>query len=924
MSGQTLAPGAIMRAHRLLCSPFISDEEFRAALGGSRADLTTIGRYLMQPVAERPAISPFFDRAFYRATNPDIADADADPLLHFIETGLAELRAPHPLIDLRFITLSDPLVLGTPPAARALFDLLDWDLAAPSPYFDPQEYRARLGEAAPPHGMLLHFLNLGLASGLSANPLMDHAWYATRYDDVRPDPYEALRHFIVLGDLEGRAASPRFNGALYRARYPDVAVAGVPPLWHFLTHGRVEGRQVPADTLYGESAPPRRPIATGAAVPATPQDVLRAHGAITATLQRARQARQDSAVVTAPAITPATSPAADIARLRFPAVTAPRLSILVPMYNEIDVTIDCLHSVLNTGGTLAYEVILADDCSTDPDALLFDGVENLVVIRQPTNQGFIRNCNAAFARCRGEYVLLLNNDAQVMPGALAAMVAALDADSMIGAAGPKIIYPNGRLQEAGCYVRPNGESGMVGLFADPSEPGYCYDRDIAYSSGAALLVRRALVGPILFDEAFRPAYCEDVDLCLRLIDAGYRVRYVHNAVVLHHLSVSTNRESVARKMRTIVANQHKLVERWGPLIRGLDRVRVLAFYIPQFHPTPENDLWWGKGFTEWTNVAKAQPSFLGHYQPHLPADLGFYDLRAADALRAQAALAARYGIEGFCVYYYNFGARRVLSKPLDTVRANPDIPFNWCICWANENWTRHWDGGEKAILLEQSYDTATLASIIADAVDQATDDRYIRVDGKPLFLVYRPLLLPNPTGFAADCRRAFEAAGFPGVHLAYVESMEAVNKALRPADIGFDAAIEFPPHGLAVPCEDSAEITKDGWTGYRYDYPETVAAFVSRETVAYPRYPTIFPSWDNTPRQPLRGTSFDNASPEVFRAYAEAKIDEIRSFHMRDERLLFVNAWNEWAEGAHLEPDAGYGHRWLEALRDAVTAKRWS
>jgi hypothetical protein len=447
---------------------------------------------------------------------------------------------------------------------------------------------------------------------------------------------------------------------------------------------------------------------------------------------------------------------------------------------------------------------------------------------------------------------------------------------------------------------------------------------VAYASGAALMVRARLAGHVLFDEAYLPAYCEDVDLCLRLIDAGYRIRYLHEAVAVHHLSVSSNRQSVARKMRTIVANQHRLVERWGDLIRRLDRVRVLAFHLPQFHPTPENDLWWGKGFTEWTNVAKAQPSYDGHYQPHLPADLGFYDLRSPEALRAQAELARRYGIEGFCVYYYNFGERRVLSRPLDVVRANPGIPFHWCLCWANENWTRHWDGGEKSILLEQSYDEATLASIVADAVAQAADDRYIRVDGKPLFLVYRPLLLPDAKGFAAMARAAFEAAGFPGLHLAYVESMEAVNAQLRPAGIGFDAAVEFPPHGLAVPAADTRHIVKDGWAGYRYDYPETVAAFVTRPGVPYPRYPAVFPSWDNTPRQPLRGTSFDGASPEAFGAYVEEKIEEVRQFHMGEERLLFVNAWNEWAEGTHLEPDAAFGHRWLEALRDALAGKRWS
>nr|WP_283949509.1 glycoside hydrolase family 99-like domain-containing protein [Limobrevibacterium gyesilva] len=643
-----------------------------------------------------------------------------------------------------------------------------------------------------------------------------------------------------------------------------------------------------------------------------------------ARVEEERQRLKEAVAVTPPELIRTEDVASAIAGLRLPHVAAPRLSILIPVYNEIDYTVDCLLSIERDAPGLPFEVVLADDCSTDPDAALLAEVPNLVLLRQAENQGFIRNCNAAFARCRGEYVLLLNNDAQLMPGAIGRMVAALDADDGLAAVGPKIIYPNGRLQEAGCFLRPNGESGMIGLFRDPDEGGFCYDRDVAYCSGAALMFRRACAGATLFDEMFRPAYCEDADLCLRFQAAGQRVRYLHEAVVVHHLSVSTNRHSMTAKLRTITANQHKLVERWGELIRRMDRVRVLAFYLPQFHPTPENDLWWGKGFTEWTNVAKAQPSYAGHYQPHLPADLGFYDLRTRAALQLQAEMAARYGVEGFCVYYYNFGSRRVLSQPLEVVRANPDIPFNWCLCWANENWTKHWDGGDKEILLEQSYDQATLDSIIADAVADAADPRYIRVDGKPMFLVYRPLLLPDPQGFAASCRAAFAAAGHPGVHLVYVEGMEAVDQTVRPADLGFDASVEFPPHGRAVPTEAAADIVKEGWSGYRYDYPSTVSAFVKRGSVPYPRYPAVFPSWDNTPRQPMKGTSFDGISPEAFRVYVEEKIEEIRQFLMGDERMLFVNAWNEWAEGAHLEPDTGYGHRWLEALRDAVAAKAWA
>ncbi len=910
-------------AHRSLCSGFVSEDLFRRAFGGGRADVSLVLRYLKLPAAQRPALSWYFDPDFYLAANPDIATSGRDPLLHFIDTGAAELRSPHPLIDLRYILAADAEVLGAIPQVEMLVDLLEHDRASPSPYFDPRHYREQLGGKAPGNALLRHFLQHGVREGRTPSALLDPGWYAGRYPDVPSEPYRALRHFITQGDAEGRAAGPAFDGTLYRARYTDVADSGIPPLRHYLIYGRREGRQGAVERRPAAAAP-GAPVQVGQPRPVTAEETQRAFADMRALLKCARQQRKDTARVAAPALSVSARPARDLAGLKFAPVRAPCLSILVPAFNELAMTVECLLSIRKAAPALAFEVVVADDCSTDPDMALLGRVANLLHVRQPANVGFLRNCNEAFRHCRGDYVLLLNNDAQVLPGAIDRLAAALDADPALAAVGPKIIYPNGRLQEAGCFVRPNGESGMVGLFADPDEGGYCFDRDVTYCSGAALMLRRALVGETLFDEAYRPAYCEDADLCLRLIAAGHRVRYVSGAVVAHHLSVSTNRGSAARKRRDISRNQQRLSERWGEQLRRMDAVRVLAFYLPQFHPTPENDLWWGAGFTEWTNVVKARPSYAGHHQPHLPADLGFYDLRLPDALRRQALLARRYGIEGFCVYYYNFCSRPILSQPVETVLANPDIPFRWCLCWANENWTRHWDGGAREILLEQNYDTATLAAIIADAVAQAADPRYIRVNDRPLFLVYRPLLLPDAPEFAARCRAAFAAAGFAGVHLVYVEGMETVDRMMSPTDLGFDASVEFPPHGRAVPASSAADIVKDGWSGYRYDYPDTVTAFLTRDTVPYVRYPAIFPSWDNTPRQPLRGTSFDGATPEAFRVYAEEKIEELRQFLMGDQRLLFVNAWNEWAEGAHLEPDTLHGHRWLEALREALSAKAWS
>ena len=626
----------LKRAHRSLCSGFVSEELFRRSLGAGRADISIVAGYLRLPVAQRPSLSWYFDPAFYLAANPDIAEAGIDPLLHFIDTGIAELRSPHPLVDLRFIIAEDTLVLGATPQIEALVDLLEYDLASPSPYFDPQHYIDQLAGRAPGNALLRHFLMHGLRAGCTPNPCLDPVWYAERYPDVPDEPYAALRHFITQGDSEGRAAGPAFDGGLYRTRFTDVADSGIPPLQHYLMHGRREGREAAGERRTAVARPDVS-VEVGLPCPIDADEALRACADMRGRVQAGRQRRKDAVHVAPPDLITSADPARDIARLRFPRTRSPRLSILVPVFNELTVTVECLLAIQQAEPGLSFEVVVADDCSTEPGIESLRRVPNLVYVRQPSNVGFLRNCNEAFGRCRGDYVLLLNNDAQVLAGAIDRLAAVLDAEPTVAAVGPKILYPNGRLQEAGCHVRPNGESAMVGLFADPDEGGYGFDRDVTYCSGAALMFRRALAGETLFDEAYRPAYCEDADLCLRFIGAGHRVRYVSGAVVVHHLSVSTNRSSVTRKLRTISRNQQLLSERWGDLLRRLDSVRVLAFYLPQFHPTPENDLWWGAGFTEWSNVVKARPSYAGHYQPHLPADLGFYDLRAP-ASRGSASI----------------------------------------------------------------------------------------------------------------------------------------------------------------------------------------------------------------------------------------------------------------------------------------------
>jgi GT2 family glycosyltransferase len=905
-----------------LSSPFVNDALVHASLGACMHSPDAVEIYLRLPISARPNISHYFDRDYYLQKYPDAAQPGLDPLLHFISRGCSEGRSPHPLVDLDYIRSQDRSLLSEPTKPEELCDVLEYNLADPSCYFSVDYYRGQVkGVNDLPIALLEHFLTQGYRLGLRPNPFFDALWYLRQLEHVF-DVRDAIRHFVLQGDREGRAPSPQFSSRRYLERYLDVADAAVPALAHYLSCGQYEGRSVLPENFTPAIQPPA--VATDLGVREAPVLLGSNDSGYEAMCERIRAVRQkqkDCVNAKAPDILKLKNPITTCAKLKFKKVRDPKVSILVPVYDELSFTAECINSIERFKGKHRIEVVIADDASPDPAINSIRKIEGLVYVRQPSNVGFLRNCNSALKFCHGEYLLLLNNDAQLMPGALDALIAVLDADPEVAAVGPKILYPNGRLQEAGCAIDRNGNTTMVGLFADPSLPGFSFARDVHYCSGAALLIRSVELGDTLFDPEFAPAYCEDADLCLRLIANGRRIRYCPEAVVVHHLSVSTNKQSVTKRLQLVARNQQKLQQKWTTLLENMNKARVICFYLPQFHPTPENDYNWGKGFTEWTNVTRARPGYLNHYQPHLPADLGFYDLRVKQTIERQVALARRYGMSGFCVYYYNFGDQRALDQVLEAVAADPSLEFPFFICWANENWTRHWDGGAKHIIFEQKYDPDTLMQIIKDAVRYAADPRYLRVYDKPIFAVYRPLLIPDTHAFCQLCRKTFREAGFEDVHLVFVESMETVGKEIIPKDIGFDACIEFPPQGIGVEMEPPPSALTEDFAGTVYDYEATVENCVSRRSIAGKRYPTVFPGWDNTPRQPTRGDSFVRCTPEAFQVYLEEKLEEMSAMFVGDERLLFINAWNEWAEGAHLEPDQAFGHRWLESVRNALQSK---
>ncbi len=301
-----------------------------------------------------------------------------------------------------------------------------------------------------------------------------------------------------------------------------------------------------------------------------------------------------------------------------------------------------------------------------------------------------------------------------------------------------------------------------------------------------------------------------------------------------------------------------------------DDVRAIAFYLPQYYPTAENDAWWGKGFTEWTKVVEGRPLFHGHYQPQLPADLGFYDLRVPEARQAQAQLARQYGIHGFCYYHYWLDGRRLLDRPFAEVLASgkPDFPF--CLCWANHNWTRRWDGLNSEVLIAQNHTLAGDRAMIRELMPAFRDPRYIRVRGRPLFLVYRASELSDPRAVALAWREEAVAAGLPGLYLVRAEVHDDAHTQQDPAQIGFDAAYEFPPHGIRVAKPSSATPGLDpAFSGLAYEYAEVARDFATRPTPNYRRFHAVMPSWDNTARVGRRAHMAVNSSPEAYRSWLE-------------------------------------------------------
>ena len=349
--------------------------------------------------------------------------------------------------------------------------------------------------------------------------------------------------------------------------------------------------------------------------------------------------------------------------------------------------------------------------------------------------------------------------------------------------------------------------------------------------------------------------------------------------------------------------------------------KLIAFYLPQFHSIPLNDKYHGKGFTDWRNSSSAIPQFTGHYQPHLPADCGFYDLSNPKVLEEQSQIAQKYGIYGFCYHYYWFSGDRLLEKPIFDMLNNKNVTIPFCLCWANENWSKQWDGGDMEIIKPQTSDENDGEKFFNDILPFFKDNRYIKIDNKPVLVIYRPNLFKQDAfiKFIADLRKCAKQNGFNDLFI--ITSNYTLKE--NPTEWGLDGVVEFPPHGFR---DNGIKKVRSIKT---YGNPNFVAKvydmkdYVNKKRYLYKSnyniFKGLFPSWDNTARKAYSGASvFYGLTPDIYKKWLKGCIEYTKQTKDENSQFVFINAWNEWAEGAHLEADLKYGYTYLKATKEAL------
>ncbi|HWA43838.1 MAG TPA: glycoside hydrolase family 99-like domain-containing protein [Hypericibacter adhaerens] len=720
---------------------------------------------------------------------------------------------------------------------------------------------------------------------IEASGLFDGAYYRRAYPDVAEAGADPLAHYLRFGAKEGRDPSAAFSTFYYLDTYPDVRASRMNPLLHYILVGKAEGRspQAPAshssrDPAAGSPAPgalgaDRPPFAIPLSTRSLPRIAVVLHLYyldLWPEIGRQLQAIQEpfDLIVSVP----------EARRPEAEAMIAPLfpLAQIVAVQNR-GRDVGPFLMLLGSGRLDRYDYVCKIHGKKSPHRL--DGNE--------WRHDLLGN--------------LLGGS-----GTVGHLVAWLDANPGTGLIGPAGLRVHDRDNRWGSNEeRVRKLAARAGLAENEVR--------LDFFAGSMFWCRPAALEPLkslkLGLADFEPeqnqidgtlAHALERLFVLAAAHAGFAVREA-DEIAAAPLPVSP--------LHTVLTTES------GHL------VKTIAFYLPQFHPIPENDLWWGRGFTEWNSVARARPMFEGHHQPRLPADLGFYDLRLPEVREAQAKLASAYGIHGFCYHYYWFHPRRLLETPIQQMlkSGRPDFPF--CICWANENWTRRWDGLDQEILVPQNYGPGFAQAFIDEIIPYLRDPRYIRYEGRPVLVIYRSKTIPDLAETIAIWRKACRQAGIGEIHLCVVRFWDIADTKVE----GFDAVIEFPPH-RTPPAAMNMPVAQlnPAFRGTIHDYAAVIEDSLSIDPAA-PGFTAarglihrgLMMGWDNTPRRGVGGGIFHGATPETYGRWLTGLLEQERR-RASPESLIFINAWNEWGEGTMLEPDTRNGRGYLEATRRAL------
>ena len=825
--------------------------------------------------------NPYFNPAWYLQENPDVAASEMSPLDHYVCYGEIEGRSPGPYFlpfwyKKRYLA---PRIEGKGPLADYLHGG-EQKGRKPCAAFYPLWYLEQNPEVAI-SGMrpLYHYMKYGEKEGRQPNPVFYPKWYLRHNPDVSAGNMNALAHFICYGEKETRNFSPYFDSEWYCAQYPEIDLQGLSPVMHYLERGRElqlescslpfrDRTTLPLVPVYISSFNSNKKIENKKEISIAIHLHISSLRVVENVLQFLKYCDYPFDLYLS--VTDDLNFESLLSQVKkralngdnsikiFPVVVPKTTATFAPMIIEFG------RKLVN------YDIVGHFYAGADSDSIL----ESLEIL---LGTEYNSVCDGLFSLLEDKANLVYSGEERILG----------ECNNGWG----------------NCFSLANE---ILSKYSDINIKDFPVIETpapfIFWAKGSAL--KEFLSLPFSYHNFHDEKYFVNGNLeeTLKKLLFIYASR---NGGGLYHVHRRTDAESDYRYYE----------EQRDYSTTTQSDIKVLSYYLPQFHPTPENDEWHGKGFTEWTKVQAANPLFRGHYQQHIPhPDIGYYLLDSPEVLRKQAKMMKFSGVYGQIFYHYWFTGKLILEKPAQMLLANENIEMPFCFCWANENWTRRWDGDESDVLLGQEYSPDDARAFIHYLIPFFKDRRYITIDKRPVVYVYRPSSIPEPEIYidiwAEECRK--EGLGEPFVVATLTRG------AADPRNFKMDAAVERVLNDWAGGELRNLKGFVENYVplkGNILDYKDVVKYYTKQEDqTEFPLFRSLVPSWDNTARYGDAAYLLHCNTPEKFQEWMESVVSCARRTLAPDRRYVVVNAWNEWAEGNHLEPDNRFGYAWLNTI----------